>query len=181
MGHLALVNLLHVQVVGIHARTTIGDISQAVAQFHKGRIGSLANTFIIFLPCPLGACSSLVVGQRIGYLGGHQSLFLRHQGASLLQHIVISQSCILDAIVKIAPEEQRNQVLFLCQHQMAKVSDAVHHHIQVVAIGQFVAISLIHTLMQFVSHLPNMLYLLGIFRHQCLIFFSCHNLFIFLI
>ena len=34
MGHLALVNLLHVQVVGIHARTTIGDISQAVAQFH---------------------------------------------------------------------------------------------------------------------------------------------------
>ena len=136
MGHLALINLFHTWITAIDTCTRISNVSQTVTQLDKGCIGSLANALIVLFPCPFSTCAPLVIGQRIGYLRSQKCLLLFQEVTGRLHHIVICQTGILDTVVIVAAKEQRQHIVLTGTHQVAKIANAIYHHVQMIAIGQ---------------------------------------------
>ena len=58
---------------------------------------------------------------------------------------------------------------------MTIIGDTLYHHIEMVAIGQSIAIGLVHTLMKIMSLLTYRFYRLRMLLETCFIILSCHK------
>ena len=176
MRHLFLIDLLHVNIVSIARGARESDIGHTVAELHERSIRSFTDTFIITFISPFLTSAPLLIGQGIDNLGSQQCLTIIHKRLRPFHHIVIAQAGILNTVMIVSTKHHWHHIGLIDTHKVAELNGLACHHIQMVAVGQILTISLIHALMKVVSRLADALNNILIAFKCCLEIFLVHDI-----
>lgn len=175
MRQLAAIDFAHVAVVGISVRARVSDIGKAVGKFDKRSVWRLAYALIIMFARPFRTRATFVIGQRVDYLGCHKRLITVHIATGYGCDVVIREACILDAVMEIGAEEQRQDIVSGGTDEVTIPADGIDNHIEMVAVGMVVAIGLIDTGMKGMGGITDAVEDVGMAIHQLLEFTLLHR------